>query len=539
MGQLIPIENIGSEGIVTDIPAWQLPPGTWSNGNNVRFDDVSVKKFPGYMEVMEGCPSPPLYLETYQVYDHREHEDLGHYYWIAFCKENIYCYYGGAWFDVTPEGGLSHNDNIQWQTAKLGAVLVATIGMNMPLWWRLVDGKPWHTRKFETLPNWADEKWIDCQTIQGFKSFLFAGAIYDDAADIRKNRLVAWSDMTNQYTPPESWDYTNPDGDAGIYELLDTEGPIVHMQQLREGLMIYKTDSIVVASFIGAPFMFSFQTMTEDVGLMCKNAITEVPGGHFVMGRTDCYLNNGQTIQPLLTQKVKDKLYLNVSGDEFMKSFAVTDWANSEVWACYPEPDSEYCNKAIVWNFVNNTFSVRDLPQLSHIKAGVAQYLPGDDTWNAQTYEWDSSSRRWGTRDYDNVVENLVFASTGDQKLYRHDAGNTEDGTDMSSYIERTGIDLGDPSSVKHVTAVWPKLWTTGTNSTLKVSTGYQMSTEDPVTWDYTVNFNPDYMSKISVRTTGKLFAIKVESDDDIDWGLSAVEYEIVPAGRRGSRVYV
>ena len=135
MGQLIPVENIGSQGIVTDIPPWQLPPGTWSNGNNVRFDDVSVKKFPGYMEVMEGCPSPPLYLETYQVYDHREHEDLGHYYWIAFCKENIYCYYGGAWFDVTPEEGLSHNDNIQWQTAKLGAVLVATNGMNMPLWW--------------------------------------------------------------------------------------------------------------------------------------------------------------------------------------------------------------------------------------------------------------------------------------------------------------------------------------------------------------------------------------------------------------------
>jgi len=76
MGQLIPIENIGSEGIVTDIPAWQLPPGTWSNGNNVRFDDVSVKKFPGYMEVMENCPDKPLHLETYQVYDGAEYYGL-------------------------------------------------------------------------------------------------------------------------------------------------------------------------------------------------------------------------------------------------------------------------------------------------------------------------------------------------------------------------------------------------------------------------------------------------------------------------------
>jgi hypothetical protein len=92
---------------------------------------------------------------------------------------------------------------------------------------------------------------------------------------------------------------------------------------------------------------------------------------------------------------------------------------------------------------------------------------------------------------------------------------------------------------VKHITAIWPKVWTTGIDTTLKVSTGYQMSTEDPVTWDYIVNFNPDYMSKISVRTTGKLMAIKFESDGDFSWGVSGLEYEIVPAGRRGSRVYV
>ncbi len=65
------------------------------------------------------------------------------------------------------------------------------------------------------------------------------------------------------------------------------------------------------------------------------------------------------------------------------------------------------------------------------------------------------------------------------------------------------------------------------------------MSTEDSVTWEGPVLFNPDNMSKISVRTSGKLFGIKFESDGDFDWGVSGIEYEIVPAGRRGSRVYV
>ncbi len=188
---------------------------------------------------------------------------------------------------------------------------------------------------------------------------------------------------------------------------------------------------------------------------------------------------------------------------------------------------------------MNNTFTIRDLPQVSHIKSGVATYLPDSDDWDSQDYSWESTSRKWGTASYDNVVENFVLASTGDTKTYRTNAGNTEDGEIMTSYVERTGIDLGDPSSVKFVSAVWPKVWTTGADTTLRVWLASQMSTEDPVTWEGPVLFNPDIMSKISVRTSGKLFGIKFESDGDFDWGVSGIEYEIVPAGRRGSRVYV
>ena len=258
VAQLVPIENIGSAGVITDIPPWQLPPNAWSSANNVRFDDVSVKKMPGYTEVMEGLPEPPLHLETYQLYD------SGKYYWVAFCSNNIYAYDpdipdGAKWVDVTPDPAPQNDERIQWQTAKLGAVLVATNGVDAPYWWRLDDGIFNVNNKFEPLPDWLPE-WDNCQTMAGFKSFMFAGSMYDNVVNLKKNRLVAWSDMTSQYTPPD-WDYTDPYGDAGIYELLDSQGPIVHMAQLRESIMIYKTDSIVIGNFIGAPLMFGFQVL--------------------------------------------------------------------------------------------------------------------------------------------------------------------------------------------------------------------------------------------------------------------------------------
>ena len=71
----------------------------------------------------------------------------------------------------------------------------------------------------------------------------------------------------------------------------------------------------------------------------------------------------------------------------------------------------------------------------------------------------------------------------------------------MYSWVERTGIDLGDPSSVKHVRAVWPKLTTSGTG-TVKVSTGFQMNPDQPVTWDSVVPMLSDsHVSPIRYRS--------------------------------------
>ena len=122
-------------------------------------------------------------------------------------------------------------------------------------------------------------------------------------------------------------------------------------------------------------------------------------------------------------------------------------------------------------------------------------------------------------------------------KLYRDDRGNQEDGTNMTSYIERTGYDLGDPSAQKFVSAVWPKMEVTGDN-TINVYVGSQMSTEDGITWEGPYLFNPNNQSKVSCRVTGKFFGVKFESASDIDWKLHGVAFEVKPRGSRGIRAY-
>ena len=131
-----------------------------------------------------------------------------------------------------------------------------------------------------------------------------------------------------------------------------------------------------------------------------------------------------------------------------------------------------------------------------------------------------------------------MWTESEGKQLQRHESGNLILGSAMPTLIERTGIDLGDPSTVKYVSAVYPKMWTSSSDATFNVWTAHQMNTEDAVTWEGPKVFNPDTMNKISVRTSGKFFGIRMESNGDFDWLLSGLEWETATSGRRGSRVY-
>jgi len=294
--------------------------------------------------------------------------------------------------------------------------------------------------------------------------------------------------------------------------------------------------------------------------------------------------------------------------------------------ACYPAGVSTIPNKALIWNWKDNTFSLRSIPDLYHINSGIAAITTGT-TWNDHTEEWNLGAGIWGTGNYDNVLKNMVFAKPDNKaaisgataanpvvittssahgladsdlvsisgvvgmteinaqtyyakvtsystttfalysnsalsatvdgsgytaygssgyvdmpKLYRDDRGNQEDGTNMTAYIERTGYDLGDPSSQKFVSAIWPKLEVSGNNN-INVYVGTQMSTEEGITWNADTGgtpylFNPNSQSKVSCRATGKFFGVKFESTSDIDWKLHGIEFEVTQRGRRGKRAY-
>ena len=253
------------------------------------------------------------------------------------------------------------------------------------------------------------------------------------------------------------------------------------------------------------------------------------------MGNSDFYVCNGQNVTPLLSDKLRRTVYDELNGDNYRKCFVAADYVRNEMLACYPSGSSTVPNKALIWNWKTNTFSFRDLPDTSHINSGIVEITAGA-TWDASSSTWDAESDPWGATNYDNVIKNIVFADVTNTKIFRDNKGNKKDTATMTAYIERTGYDLGDPSSVKMVTSVWPEIEVSGNNS-VNVYIGRQMSTEEGVTWEGPVAFNPNSQSKVSCRVSGKYFGVKVESDTDVDWKLHSVAFDVQQRGRRGSRM--
>lgn len=516
---------------------------------------------------------------------------------------------------TTATGDFDYDANAttrRWTATNLNGVIVATNGHDAPQTWPLnSSGIPLLTVPFVRLRNFPEGE--KCKVIRAFRTFLI-GLNWKRTNE--EPRLVKWSTEASYGNQPVSWLETDATLDAGEYELSDTPGDIVDGFPLSDSFIIYKDDSIYVMNYIGTPFIFSFKLLSPTIGLLAKEALAEYEGGHFFMGNSDFYVCNGQNVTPILSSKLRRTIFNEINGDNYQKCFVAADYVRNEMLACYPAGSSTVVNKALIWNWKDGTFSFRDLPDTSHINAGIIEIADGakwsawavlndasftavspadggvvtvdttttpssgpawtstgtliidneqitytgktsttytgitrgangtvatahadDSIVNQYIETWDDTSDPWGATNYDNVIKNIVFADITNTKIFRDNKGNKKDTETMSAFIERSGYDLGDPQSVKFVSAVYPQIEVSGDN-TLNIYIGKQMSTEGGITWEGPIAFNPNSQSKISCRVSGKYFAIKIESQNDIDWKLHGLSFEVQQKGLRGSRSY-
>ncbi len=595
----IPIGPAGSVGIITDIPAHELPPDAWSNGRNVKFWQGRAEKAKGYATLF-GTPSIAPYwllpaqtptnvywlyaglLKVYvtdmvgghfnitrqqttsisaiatgnptQITATGHNITSGETVTIAGVTGNTPSINGshvatvtgantftipvnttvaGSGGTVTADRNYAATADFLWNGGILGKIPVINNGVDAPQMWNPIATGT----RLADLSNWPAS--TKATVVRPFKNFLVALDVTESAT--RFPQMVRWSHPADPGSVPSSWDYTDTTKDAGRIELSETGDYLIDSLPMRDINILYKEKTAWAMQYIGGESVFKFVQILREggAGILSRNCMVSLPGyQHFVVTFNDVIVHDGTRMQSVIDAKMRTALFNAIDGTNAERVFVAANYARDEVLVCVPQSGDSEPTLAFVWNYKDGPWTKYELPGISYATAGVVD-TGGSGVIDNDTGVIDLDTTIIDQREYNPAISKLVMAQPASTLIREY--GTTEQfaGTNMTSYIERTGLavtdvkngdPVSDPSVSKFVSAVWPRMRATGS---VNVYVGGQENPNASITWEGPYAFNPNTDRKVDFRTSGKLIGVKFESNTNITWELDGYEIDIVPDGER------
>ncbi len=518
----ITLANLGVGGIIKDIPAHELPPEVWSDGQNVRFHDNKVVKFVGHEPVFDPPTVDPYWLMPVITAT----KPL----WLYSSLGKVYAIEDQIHTEITRASGGDYSVNVAdlWSGGILGGIPVITNGADDPQVWNPPDG----STLLIDLPNWPAS--TSCKIMRAFRNYLVAFNITKSGTV--SPHMVKWSHAADPGTLPTSWDEGDPTVDAGEVELTDSEAGIIQdARVLRDSMIIYKDNSTHIMRFQGGRFIFNFQGLFQASGILTKNCVATTPDalGHFVATGDDIIIHNGQNAHSVINKRWRRFLNTRIDDDNFNRSFCLTRRNERENWFCFPETGSLWPSLALVWNSVDGSIGLRELSDISFITEGVIDEGSAALTWDTETDAWDDKVGTWGFNVLQAYAQLPMAANPVLGKLFKFGDTNLFNGANMTSFVQRTDLAIAgqdrqgqvivDNTKRKLVTRMWPNV----TGGPVDVRIGAQETQGGAITWAGLQSFNPMTQQYLDFCVSGRYLAVEFKSSTDVAWELESYTLEV------------
>jgi hypothetical protein len=286
---------------------------------------------------------------------------------------------------------------------------------------------------------------------------------------------------------------------------LDRGSKIVRALETRQQTIIFTDMSLHAMQYLGPPFIFGVQKISENVTIQSPNAAVAVDDRVFWMGRKEFYVYEGTVNR--LPCTVRDYVFDDFNFDQSEKTFAAANTANSEIWWFYPSLNSAENDRYVVYNYL-------------------------EQVW----YYGNLARTAW----FDRGVEELPTAAGTDNRLYEHeigfDDGSTVPPSPIEAFVQSSPIDLGDGEQFVFMRRLIPDV-------------DFRNSAANDPSIDVTTrvrNFNSgNYLrtttstidestEQVHLRLRGRQFSVRVASDGlEVGWRLGSLRYDLRPDGRR------
>ena len=336
---------------------------------------------------------------------------------------------------------------------------------------------------------------------------------------------IRWSDQesidaSTSYTPSA----TNT---AGTQRLADGSR-IVSAIRGRDAIYIWTDTSMFVMRFVGAPFVFSFQQVGTNCGLIGKNAAVEVDGAAYWMSENGFFRYTGKLES--LACLVEDYVYDDINTVPKNHIFAGLNNLFGEVTWFYPGSGAASNNRSVTYNYMDST---PERPIWTTSSLARSTWADSAIFGKPHATEYDSSATSDATVGNTDGATTYFEHETGTNQIK---AGNT---TAIAASIQSGDFDLdqrglaGDGEFMMKIRRVIPDFLTqTGSARVTLNLKNYPTDTEASSSLGpFTVDADT---TKVDTRARARAIALKIDNTSITQhWKLGTFRLDIQPDGRR------
>lgn len=497
---IIPLKNLGAAGVNLDVSPVLLPPNGFSKAKNIRFDNGSVSKIKGHQAVFSGNLSV-------QAQDIIFWNNPTTKYYIYGNGANVYRRLP-AGTDSSILSGASSSGVWQFSAYNGGYTILANNTKDTPRYIQYGTSGAAQETSLTAFPGWISGE--AAAVVRPFKNAIIAGNITKTANSVVTSYpgTIKISSLAAPGSMPASWTVGVGTTTADEFELSQTS-PIVDIVEYRGTAFVFTGDSIHTVNLASGNSPTRVNNINYGKGLMSVNCAAVFDGGIFCVDKNDIYVAAGTGgVQGVADMKVKDYFYEHLHATHYDSTYVVKNEAQDEIWVCFPNLSSSgACNEALIWNFKQNTWTTRDLP---NTLCGTKGHIVKNSA-------------------FDFSKEYLVMPTP--TKLQAFDIGSTFDGTAFGFELEKTSMDLASMNLSKWNSKIY--LFAEGSGSFNVNLTTTSIPGKAPIfKTSSDVSFTIGKDSMVSTRENGTYIHLRL-SGQPSEFKLSAISLDAEPTGGR------
>jgi len=311
--------------------------------------------------------------------------------------------------------------------------------------------------------------------------------------------LVRWSNQEDaaMWTP-------KTDNTAGSLRL-SAGSEIIGGIRTRQEIAIFTDNAIYSMQYIGPPFIFGINLVTEGVSMVSPQAAINANNAIYFMDQDNFYVYSGGVQS--LPCSVRAYVFDDFNYGQTWKVHATRNAQFNEVTWFYCSSNSLEIDKYVTYNYLEQTWTIGTMARTAWIDAGSSTDTP------------IGAGSSGSTTNY----------------LYDQETGSNDDGSAMTAYIESADFDAGDGNQFMHIKRLIPDVAFIGTDNNPELT--YSIKTRDYPLGSLNTASTATITSNTGVahvRARARQMRLRVESvDANNRWRLGDTRFDIKEDGRR------